>query len=315
MPHSQDLIHTLIDYHLGETPIAVHRIPTGKFNESYFVDLPGRQVVLRVAPSDDAVFCFYEYRMMRQEPSIHALLRKRTGVPVAEILAADFSRELIDRDFLVMERLPGVPLTEARPPGGQTDVLRQIGRMLRETHEMTRYTFGYVGEHRPMAPANNWAEAFATMWHKLIDDVVDVGEYDAGEEAMMRRLHDASRPHFGHEVQARLLHMDIWHQNIMVDKAGRVSGLVDWDRALWGDPEIEFAVLDYCGISEPAFWEGYGSDGDPRAGDESAHVRRLVYLLYEMQKYIVIRKGRNGNLTAARAAKAQCLQLVRQIAR
>ncbi|OUL36382.1 hypothetical protein BV372_08175 [Nostoc sp. T09] len=59
-----------------------------------------------------------------------------------------------------------------------------------------------------------------------------------------------------------MLHMDVWFQNILVDSAGNVTGLVDFDRALWGDPEIEFAVLDYCGISEPAFWRGYGRERD-----------------------------------------------------
>jgi len=57
-------------------------------------------------------------------------------------------------------------------------------------------------------------------------------------------------------VPASLLHLDAWAQNILVDEAGNVTGLVDLDRALWGDPGIEFAVLDYCGISEPVFWRG-----------------------------------------------------------
>jgi aminoglycoside phosphotransferase (APT) family kinase protein len=309
----QSLVSKLIEHHLGEEPVAVRPIPTGKFNDSFFVSLPGRELVARIAPPDDAVFCFYEYRMMRQEPEIHRLLAERTGVPVAEILVADFSRNLIDRDFLVMERLEGAPLTEQPLPAGAADcVLEQVGRYLRAAHEVTGDAYGYVGAHRPMKPARCWAEAFETMWHKLIDDVVAVGEYDADEQAMMRRLHQASRSHFEHDTPARLLHMDIWHQNIMVDPTGRVTGLIDWDRALWGDPEIEFAVLDYCGVSERAFWAGYGTGDDPRAGNESAQVRRLLYLLYEMQKYIVIRKGRNGNPSAARAAKAACLELASQ---
>ncbi len=53
--------------------------------------------------------------------------------------------------------------------------------------------------------------------------------------------------------------MDVWAQNILVDSMGNVSGLVDFDRALWGDPEIEFAVLNYCGISEPAFGKAMAS--------------------------------------------------------
>ncbi|MEH2003851.1 phosphotransferase [Nostoc sp.] len=46
----------------------------------------------------------------------------------------------------------------------------------------------------------------------------------------------------------------------MVDSAADVTGLVDFDRALWGDPEIEFAVLDYCDISQRAFRQGYGKE-------------------------------------------------------
>ena len=31
------------------------------------------------------------------------------------------------------------------------------------------------------------------------------------------------------------------------------------------DPEIEFAVLDYCGVSTPAFWRGFGAERGKRA--------------------------------------------------
>jgi fructosamine-3-kinase len=100
--------------------------------------------------------------------------------------------------------------------------------------------------------------------------------------------------------------MDVWSQNILVDETGRVTGLVDLDRALWGDPEIEFAVLDYCGISEPAFWRGYGR---PRDTSFSAQIRARFYLLYEVQKYIVIRIWRRNDPARARDYKRQSLAL------
>jgi fructosamine-3-kinase len=129
----------------------------------------------------------------------------------------------------------------------------------------------------------------------------------------MRGAFDDRRGLFAHGPKSRLLHMDVWAQNILVDAEGRLTGLIDWDRALWGDPEIEFAVLDYCGISEPEFWDGYGTDGDPRQGDEAAQVRRFIYLLYEMQKYIVIRKGRGSDVSAAMRHRDQCLHLARML--
>jgi fructosamine-3-kinase len=148
------------------------------------------------------------------------------------------------------------------------------------------------------------------MWHKMIDDIVGVGHYNEAESNHLRHLLDKYLPLFDRPVTSRLLHMDIWHQNILVDDSGTVTGLVDWDRALWGDPEIEFAVLDYCGISQPAFWEGYGQ---PRDWSPEAQVRQLFYLLYELQKYIVIRHGRSHDPAAARQYKQQVWDIVQRI--
>jgi fructosamine-3-kinase len=76
-----------------------------------------------------------------------------------------------------------------------------------------------------------------------------------------------------------------------------------------GDPEIEYAVLDYCGISEPAFWEGYGQQ---RNHSPEAQVRQVFYLLYELQKYIVIRQGRGNDRHAAQRYIQQVFGIVKQ---
>lgn len=289
-------------------PVAFTPIPTGKFNTSFFVRLGDERLVLRVAPPRDAVFLFYERDMMRQEPPLHALLLRKTAVPVPRILAFDDSHDLLDRDFLLMERLPGTPLSDG-PPVDTDRVLHEVGRCLAQVHALTADRYGYLGEHRPMDPCATWAEAFRVMWHKLIDDVAATGHYTLPEARALRDLLDSRLPLFDRPVPASLLHMDVWSQNLLVDSDGRLTGLIDWDRALWGDPEIEFAVLDYCGISRPAFWRGYGR---PRDASAEADVRRVFYFLYELQKYIVIRHGRSRDPAAARAYKREVFQVVAQ---
>jgi fructosamine-3-kinase len=122
----------------------------------------------------------------------------------------------------------------------------------------------------------------------------------------MRNLLDLYIEEFDRHVAPRLLHMDVWSQNILVDETGNVTGLVDFDRALWGDKEIEFAVLDYCGISEPPFWKGYGAQRDESA---SAMIRRQFYLLYEIQKYMPISVWRRQDAISAARYKEQSLAL------
>ena len=61
--------------------ISLAPIPSGKFNDSYYVLAGGTEYVLRIAPSRNAVFCFYEREMMRQEPFIHQMLLPMQTVP------------------------------------------------------------------------------------------------------------------------------------------------------------------------------------------------------------------------------------------
>jgi fructosamine-3-kinase len=317
---SADALTGLVLSHVHADPASLRFTPirTGKHNTSYTVDSARGRFVLRIAPPDDAGFLFYERRMMRQEPELHALIRAQTTIPVAEVVGYDFGRTRVERDYVLMAALPGAPLSDV--PGLTRSqlgrVLRQVGEHLRQLHALTaaehlgEEAHGYLGAHRPMEPQATWAAAFRVMWNKLLDDVVACGCYTPGEAQRMRDLLDEHVEHFDRPVVPRLLHMDVWSQNILIDEAGHVTGLVDLDRALWGDVEIEFAVLDYCGISEPAFWEGYGAQRDTSL---PALVRRQFYLLYEIQKYMPIRMWRRNDPAGAARYKEQSLALAAQL--
>ncbi len=305
----------LVSRHLGTSPesLTLRRSPTGRFNDTYFVEGGPMPLVLQVAPPDDrSRMLFYEHRMMRQEPALHALVRGRTDVPVAAVLAHDFSHTEIDRDYLLMERLPGTPIAHLAGLTGDAldDILRQVGRSLRQVHDITGDRHGYVAEHRPMEPQPDWPSAFHSMWHKLLDDIEGCEGYTPDEATDMRRLLDRHAGVFDRPVPASLLHMDVWAENILADEPDGLTGLIDWDRALWGDPEIEFAVLDYCGISESPFWEGYGAVRDR---SPEAEVRRVFYLLYEVQKYIVIRRVRGNDPVRADGYRRQSLRLAQAL--
>lgn len=317
MPESLDLslLQTIVAPYLEVSADNVRLVPigTGQFNTSLWVETGDERFVLRLAPPDETRLLFYEKRMMRQEPTLHALIRERTSIPIPAILASGFSREQINRDFVLLEAMPGKPISEAQLSAREfARTLQEVGECLSELHALTAPDclgmrgFGYLGEHQPLDVQPTWSLAFRAMWNALLDDVVACGAYSSEEGDVLREALERHISHFDREVTASLLHMDVWAQNILVDKSGRVTGLIDFDRALWGDVEIEFAVLDYCGISEAPFWKGYNRERDD---SHSAQVRGLFYLLYELQKYMPIEMWRGHNITAAMNTKKQCLEL------
>lgn len=314
--------------YINADPDSLHFAPvrTGKHNRSYWVESDAGRYVLRIAPPDDVPldthgksngdtrFLFYERLMMRQEPALHELIRAETSMPVAEIVGYDFGHTRIDRDYLLLRALPGTPISEAHrlTKAQRQRALYQVGQYLRQLHALTAPThlqtanYGYLGEHKPMKPQSTWIEAFHVMWNKLLDDVEACGSYTHSESNLFRDLFDHYREFFDRPVVQLLLHMDIWNQNILVDHDGNVTGIVDFDRALWGDVEIEFAVLDYCGISEPSFWDGYGITRDT---SPEAEIRRQFYLLYEVQKYMPISIWRRNDPASAERYKNSCFSL------
>lgn len=107
MIHETAKLSTLIQTHFPDraNPPTLRRIPTGKFNASYWVQMDDEELVLHIAPSPNALFIFYKnalfifYKkeMMRQEPKNHTLLHEKTSVPVAEIVGFDDSHTLLDQ--------------------------------------------------------------------------------------------------------------------------------------------------------------------------------------------------------------------------
>jgi fructosamine-3-kinase len=82
-----------------------------------------------------------------------------------------------------------------------------------------------------------------------------------------------------------LVHFDLWDGNILVDldgEAPRIGGLIDAERAFWGDPLADFVSLALLGDirQDEAFLAGYRDAGGPARFDASSRVRLALYRSY-----------------------------------
>ena len=272
-------------------------IGAGHYNDSYYIDSNKGKFVLRIAPPDSTPKLFYEIDMMKSEVNIHRLVRKHTNVPVPEIVYHDFSRTIIDRDYLIMEYLEG--------HSGLFDE-KELGRYIRQIHAIQSEECGYPERAAPTA--KSWPDIFHTYVELIFKDclsceVIDRSEYERFL-SIYERYADAVM-----EVTPSLLHLDLWTQNILTMN-GTISAILDFDRGLYGDPELEFAVLDTYGYSTPAFFEGYGK---PRPSDSNALIRQRLYIVYELIKYAFIRLARGKSMSTGRSHVAQCKRILERL--
>jgi fructosamine-3-kinase len=273
-------------------------IGAGHYNDSFYIDSEKGMFVLRIAPADSVPKLFYEVDMMKSEPAIHELVKKHTDIPVPGIIYFDFSRKCIDADFLIMEFLEG-------SPGSFKDGL--LGRYVRQLHNIEGDYFGYPERAAPTS--QNWPEIFATYVELIFGDCLSCGIIDRRQYDWFLSVYEKHLPAVV-DVRPSLLHLDLWTQNILtVD--GEITAILDFDRGLFGDVELEFAVLDTYGYATEEFFEGYGK---PRPVDAGAQIRRRLYIVYELIKYAFIRFARNGSFATGRSHVEQCAAILREIA-
>jgi aminoglycoside phosphotransferase (APT) family kinase protein len=179
-----------------------------------------------------------------------------------------------DGDLLVTTLLPGTAIE----PGTAAEVRRQLGAAVAAVHTVTGDRFGYTGS-RPHA--GNWSDAFAAMIEDLLADAVDwsvelpvapdvIRETVAAHDAILSTV---DRP--------ALLHFDLWDGNVLAD-GDRLTGLVDGERYLYGDPLLDFvspAVLRRI-ETEPDHPFVLGYAGRPMTFDDSARRRLALYRLH-----------------------------------
>ena len=253
----------------------------GFFSAAYRLDLAnGRRFVVKIAPSPAVRVLRYERDIMRAEVEALRLVRGKTSVPVPEVIAFDDTRILLPSPYFIMEFVEGVPLhtvRDALSSSVQTSIDRKLGRFVREINAIPGETFGLLGNTQ----FPTWRAAFDSLLRDVLSDGREIG---AALPRAADALYEGAVRHFDclDEVSVPwLVHWDLWDGNVFVDPAsGEINGIIDFERALWGDPLIELNFREYSDAS--AFGEGYGK----AVLDTSA--RRLRRSLYDLYLYLIM---------------------------
>jgi len=301
-PLARGQVRSLLGEATGEERDAAE-LSDGEFTVCYATD----DVVLKVWPKAGTPLLAHEEGLVNAEVDV-CRRAPEAGFPAPGLVHADTSRRLLDRDWIVMTRLPGVPVPHA---GDGVDVDRELGAAIARLNGLTGEVFGYAG--RPALQGATWREALARMLGALLDDA---GRFEVplpfAPEDVTEALAAAS-PALDEVTRPALVHFDAWSGNVLVAD-GRLSGVIDGERSFYGDPLAEWAMLAFGRepSDRPELVAGYGG----LELDEAALIRLDLYRLYLFTIVLVEEAPRRYDPvrrapTRARAAEGALAALAR----
>ncbi|WP_256758938.1 phosphotransferase family protein [Cohnella sp. WQ 127256] len=245
----------------------------GWANSAYKVELEdGRKVVLKIRPSVNTQFMRCEVETMKTEVQAMRQLSSIKQLPIPHIIAYDQSLSLLPAEYFIMEHLEGTPYNQVKDDlteEARETIEHELGELNRLINDVKGEGYGFYTQ----PTGQSWRDSFRGMILGVLEDGKDAGvslpiSYSELEELIEQRLdvmNDVQEP--------RLLHWDLWDGNFFV-KDGKITGIIDFERAIWGDPLMEHYFSRF-NPSEP-FRRGYGLFPT----EPSQIARRKLYDLY-----------------------------------
>lgn len=273
-------IARLIRQSLGEDAVVTghEEFTDGYFNAAHAVRLAdGREVVLKVAPDKGLTMLTYEVDLMHTE--IEFFERAATAdVPLPRMWHAD-----ADAGVMVMERLRGVSFEQAKQTMAAEHVLavrHELGRIAAAVTAITGERFGYPRRDGRTC-SSSWRESFLHFVDDILADVTATDRPLARPATEIRELVVRHAPLLDAVTAPALVHFDLWDGNVFVLADGdgwQVEGIIDGERAFYGDPIAELVSLTSFVPEEQAATAVDGFLGRPLTAPEQ--VRLTLYRTY-----------------------------------
>lgn len=267
----------------GIQVISARELSGGTFNRAFLVTLPDQQVILRIAPPPTAEVAWHEKQLMRREHHIQPFFAAVAHL-MPRTLMADFTHQVIDRDYVFQSFITGErweDVADSLTPEESAPLWEQFGRITRSIHHTVGTVFG--GPY-PMTEFQTWSAKILDRFDRVMQAMADAQLDMIDMQSVFAVVRDQTAL-LDMVKQPRLLHGDLWLFNMLIqrDPSGAgpsIVGVLDADRAWWGDPPADWTMFVLAMSASPevqpfhdAFWRGYGElEQTPGAG-----FRKAVY--------------------------------------
>jgi aminoglycoside phosphotransferase (APT) family kinase protein len=244
------LARDLVTHHFGTKPLRLLHKTSGLSNFVFEVSHAQGDFIVRIS-DEPAKLGAYQKEQWASERA------REAGVPTAEIL--EVGNEVVPHPYMISFKVRG---EEATHHPKRLEIARELGALAKRIHGIRTQGYG-----RTFDWSSNTLSKRET-WRDYLSKELRAGErIDVLERWKMlpppalRRLRTTVRRMEKWDVRPALTHADLRLKNVIVDEAGGIAALIDWENCesnLAPHWELAFALHDLGVDAKEAFVEGYG---------------------------------------------------------
>lgn len=202
----------------------------------------GTELVLRIPRKAKAA------EQLSKEAEVIPLVQD-AGVPTSGLVSYDATLQVVSVPYIVLERLHGATLAkQGYDPADSRRAHESLSEILVALH---RVRFSRVGSTATI-PA-----PFTFSPPELVQRLREAGEVGKAQCGWLLKRFDLLKPEGPSQADPVLLHRDVIPSNLIVDREGRVTALLDWGCAEWGSPARDLVGLPLRAL--PDLLSGYRS--------------------------------------------------------
>lgn len=275
--------------HLGPGEMEPPRLlEGGYFNTTYLLTQkePARRLVLRAGPVNTHLLLPFEHRLMQSEQEVYRLFHEH-GIPTSHVVACDTSRRLLDRDYMLVDFIESVPLSDPSIADGEREPLyEETGRYAARIHNIPGEGFGRVADVAAGNGCSSWLDWLLGELRELETACLEHKVLSPETLRRLRAVFEERSALFEGIKQPKLVHADLWEGNILVSRGGqgsRVAAIIDADRALFGDPDFD---LSCPWITHEAYFRGMGTGRLPVDGPRREKMDAYQLLVAAIDCYV-----------------------------
>lgn len=272
--------------------LSIERLHGGMVNSVFSLnfDQPPYQAVIKIS--------FNKANTFESETYILNYLRQHTKLPVPEVYMYGKFEDIINKDFLLIERLPGFNLGNVQITEQERQQLdQQLADIIIELHGHKHESFGEIDGSKVYT---KWLDFFEPMIRYNYKES-KILLTDLSNNIIPNLLNEMPNI-FDHYVEPTLIHGDIWANNIIVNYVNDrwiISGLID-PSSIYADVEFELAYLEVFRTVTKAFFDQYTLKYKIR---EEYEIRRLYYWLNTLMLHVWTFKEQHYIMRTERIAK------------